>query len=54
MQKVATPKLRYTLGRTNAKGKGENHTLSFHANPYFGRVTANRFTNRETLIVEVR
>jgi hypothetical protein len=48
------PKLRYTLGRTNAKGKGKNHTLKFHVNPYFGCVTANRFTNRETWIAEIK
>lgn len=55
MQKVAPLlKLRYVLGRTNAKGKGENHTLKFHANPYFGCVTANRFTNRETWIAEIK
>lgn len=48
-------KLRYALGRTNAGGKGKgNHTLDFHVNPYFGCVTANRFTNRETWIVEIR
>lgn len=53
--KVTTPpKLRYALGRTNANGKGQgNHTLSFHANPYFGCVTASRFNNRETWIAEI-
>lgn len=45
---------RYALGRTNAKGKGENHTLKFHVNPYFGCMTANRFTNRETWIVQIK
>lgn len=51
----AKVKLRYALGRTNAGGKGQgNHTLSFHVNPYFGCVTANRFTNRETWIVEIQ
>lgn len=53
-QKVIPPKLRYVLGRTNAGGKWQgNHTLSFHVNPYFGCVTANKFTNRETWIVEI-
>ena len=53
--KVTTPpQLRYALGRTNANGKGQgNHTLSFHANPYFGCVTATRFNNRETWIAEI-
>lgn len=52
--KVNAPKLRYALGRTNANGKGRgNHTLSFHANPYFGCVTATRFNNRETLIAVI-
>lgn len=44
---------RYVLSRTNGKGKGCNHTLSFHVNPYFGCVTASKFTNRETWIVEL-
>lgn len=49
------PQLRYALGRTNANGKGQgNHTLSFHANPYFGCVTTTRFNNRETWIAEIR
>lgn len=56
--KVTTPpkkKLRYALGRTNAKGKRQgNHTLSFHANFYFGCVTAAKFNNRETWIVEIK
>lgn len=52
--KASTPKLRYAIGRTNACGKGHgSHTLSFHVNSYFGCVTANRFTNRETWIVEI-
>lgn len=53
MQKVA-PKIRYVLGRTNAKGKGENHTLEFHINSYFGCITATKFTNRETWIAEIK
>lgn len=46
---------RYVLGRTNGGGKdkGGNDTLSFHVNTYFGCVTANKFTNRETWIVEI-
>lgn len=47
--------LRYVVGRSNAHGKGQgNHTLAFHVNPYFGCVTASRFTNREPLIVEIK
>ena len=52
--KRSPPKIRYVLGRTNAKGKGENHTLKFHVNSYFGCVTANIFTNRETWIAEIK
>ena len=49
-------KLRYVIGRTNGggKNKGGNSTISFHVNAYFGCVTANRFANRETWIIEIR
>ena len=49
-------KKRYALGRTNGRGKnkGGNSTISFHVNAYFGCVTANRFANRETWIIEIR
>lgn len=50
-RKPTPPKLRYALGRTNANGKGQGYnTLSFHANPYFGCVTARRFTNETSSI----
>lgn len=45
---------RYVLGRSNARGGNEgNDTLSFHVNKYFGCVTASKFANRETWIVEI-
>lgn len=44
------PRKRYVLGRNNDK---KGRTINYHTNPYFGCVTANKFTNRETWIIEI-
>lgn len=56
--KVITPphRLRYALGRTNKPNEwsGKSGTANFHANPVFACVTSTQWSNRGTLIVEIK
>lgn len=53
--KVISPKLRYTLGRTNHGGEDDKYgTSKFHVNTYFSTVTAIQMSNRRQWIVEIK
>lgn len=53
--RIAPPKLRYALGRTNHGGEdGKYGTSKFHVNPYFNTVTAIQMSNRRQWIAEIQ